>query len=189
MYIVYALKQREIYTKMLTTKTSKILLGGVNGQRNPGGGGPTRVTVTRRRRTKDTDANTTHTTNKKKRMRVPRAFAREYPTYDELPGNDARGGRKPETQSNGRWQPTGNEEEDFFFKNTPREPQQHTRGRRNDGNPDFYAAAVSRFPLLLLLLYLLRFPPPLAIGSSYASWRSRRRCRSRRYARASPRRA
>ena len=110
---------------MWTTKTSKILLGGVNGQRNPGGGGPTRVTVTRRRRTKDTDANTTHTTNKKKRMRVPRAFAREYPTYDELPGNDAHGGRKPETQSNGRWQPTGNEEEDFFFKNTPREPQQH----------------------------------------------------------------
>ena len=64
---------------MWTTKTSKILLGGVNGQRNPGGGGPTRVTVTRRRRTKDTDANTTHT-NKKKRLRVPRAlvFARDH---------------------------------------------------------------------------------------------------------------
>ena len=94
---------------MLTTKTSKsaLLLGGVNGQRNPpGGGGPKRV-VTRRRRTKDEDANTTHTN--KKKLRLPRAFAREYPTYDELPGN-AHGGRKPETQSNGRWQ----QRRDFF---------------------------------------------------------------------------
>ena len=131
---------------MLTTKTSKsaLRLGGVNGQRNPpGGGGPKRA-VTRRRRTKDEDANTTHT-NKKKRMRVPRAFAREYPTYDELPGN-AHGGRKPETHSNGTWQPTGNEEGDFFFKNTPREPQQHTRGRRNDGNPDFYGGGIAISP-------------------------------------------
>ena len=130
---------------MLTTKTSKsaLLLGGVNGQRNPpGGGGPKRV-VTRRRRTKDEDANTTHTN--KKKLRLPRAFAREYPTYDELPGN-AHGGRKPETQSSGRWQPTGNEEEDFFFKNTPREPQQHTRGRRNDGNPDFYGGGIAISP-------------------------------------------
>ena len=99
--------------------------------------------VTRRRRTKDEDANTTHTN--KKKLRLPRAFAREYPTYDELPGN-AHGGRKPETHSNGTWQPTGNEEEDFFFKNTPREPQQHTRGRRNDGNPDFYGGGIAISP-------------------------------------------
>ena len=130
---------------MLTTKTSKsaLLLGGVNGQRNPpGGGGPKRV-VTRRRRTKDEDANTTHTN--KKKLRLPRAFAREYPTYDELPGRPHEG-RKPETNINGGWQPTGNEEEDFFFNNTPREPQRHTRGRRNDGNLDFYGGGIAISP-------------------------------------------
>ena len=169
---------------MLTTKTSKsaLLLGGVNGQRNPpGGGGPKRV-VTRRRRTKDEDANTTHTN--KKKLRLPRAFAREYPTYDEL--------RAMHT-----------EEENPRHIATVRGNQRGTRRRifssrirlanHNNTHADdetmetlTFTAAVSRFPLLLLLL---RFPPPLAIGSNYASWRSRRRCRSRRYARASPRRA
>lgn len=127
----------------MLTKTSGSVLGGVHGERNPrGGGGGKRVVMrgvfTRRRRTGDEgDANTINT-NKKLRSR---AFAREYPTYDELPGRP-REGRKPETNINGGWQPTGNEEEDFFFKNTPREPQQHIRGRRNDGN-DFYGGGIA----------------------------------------------
>ena len=123
-------------------KTSKSVLGGVNGKRNPGGGG--KRVVTRRRRTGDEDANTTNT-NRKLRLR---AFAREYPTYDELPGRP-HDGRKPETNINGGWQPTGNEEEDFFFKNTPRDdhnrqPQQHVR-QRNDGN-DFYGGGIAISP-------------------------------------------
>ena len=97
--------------------------------------------VTRRRRTGNEDANATNA-NKKLRLR---AFAREYPTYDELPGRP-RDGRKAETNINGGWQPTGNEEEDFFFNNTPREPQQHLRGRRNDGNPDFYGGGIAISP-------------------------------------------
>ena len=149
----------------------------------------TRVTVTRRRRTKDTDANTTHTTNKKKRMRVPRAFAREYPTYDELPGNDAAEEENPRHRATVGGNQRGTRRRIFSSRIRL---ANHNNTHADDETMEtltFTAAAVSRFPLLLLLLYLLRFPPPLAIGSSYASWRSRRRCRSRRYARASPRRA
>ena len=137
---------------MLTKTWSKsALLGrGVGGKETPGEEEEEEEeeedasVVTRRRRTgDDLYANATNT-NKKKRMRL-RAFAREYPTYDELPGRPHEG-RKPETNINGGWQPTGNEEEDFFFNNTPREPQRHTRGRRNDGNPDFYGGGIAISP-------------------------------------------
>ena len=82
--------------------------------------------VTRRRRTgDDLYANTTNT-NKKKRMRL-RAFAREYPTYDELPGRP-HGGKKTRDKYQRQVATNGERGGGFFLQQySSRTTTTHTR--------------------------------------------------------------